>query len=153
MCDLHTVTAFSALGSAIFAAISACQAKKSAKQTNKIAQRNERNELDKRLDDILKIAIQYPYLESKAFTKQWDMYKGSDDIRYIRYDSFCNLIFNFIHKVYETYDKDKSQVENYIDVKNWIYLHENNWKNPIDPHENIEGYDEEFRKFINSYLM
>ena len=149
---LYTVSALSALGSAIFAAVSAWQAKKSAKQTNEIAQRNEHSELDKRLDEILKIAIQYPYLESKEFTKQWNAKKVSDDIRYIRYDNFCNLVFNFIHKVYETFDKDKSKIENYIDVKNWIYLHEDNWRYPIEPHENIEGYDESFRRFINNYI-
>lgn len=149
---VEKITALSALGSAIFAAVSAWQAKKSAVQTNEIAKRNEHNELDKRLDEILKIAIQYPYLESKAFTKEWNHKKGSDDIRYIRYDNFCNLVFNYIYKVYLTFNKDKTKVENYIDVKNWIYLHEDNWKNPIDPHENIEGYDLEFRQFINNYI-
>ena len=113
MSDLiEKITVISALGSAIFAAVSAWQAKKSAKQTNEIAKRNEHNELDKRLDEILKIAIQYPYLESKAFTKEWNHKKGSDDIRYIRYDNFCNLVFNYIHKVYLTFDKDKTKVEN-----------------------------------------
>jgi len=150
---VQAISVLSVLGSAIFAAMSAWQAKQSAKQINEIARRNEHNELDKRLDEILKITIQYPYLESKAFTKEWNQKKGSDDIRYIRYDNFCNLVFNYIHKVYLTFDKDKTKIENYIDVKNWIYLHEDNWKKPIDPHENIEGYDLEFRQFINNYII
>lgn len=154
MCNLiEIIIAISALGSAIFAAVSAWQVKKSMEKANEIAKRNEYNELVKKLDEINKIAIQYPYLESKAFTKEWNNKKGTDDIRYIRYDNFCNLVFNYIYIVYRTFDKDKIKVESFIDIKNWLYLHEDNWKNPIDPHENIEGYDLEFRQFINSYLI
>ncbi|KAA6318060.1 hypothetical protein EZS27_031882 [termite gut metagenome] len=148
----NAIAAIGTLLSAIFAAVSAYQAKKSAEQTHNIAIRNEHNELDKKLEDILKIAIKYPYLEYRGFTSKWNEQKDRNDIRYIRYDNFCNLLFNYLHKVYEVFDGDKAKIENYIDIRNWIYLHEDNWKNPIIPHENIEGYDEKFRDFINSYI-
>jgi hypothetical protein len=155
MCKVDIFNAIASIGvllSAIFAAVSAYQAKKSAEQTNCFAKRNEHNELDKKLEDIIKIAIEYPYLESKNFTSLWNEEKEKNDVRYLRYDNFCNLLFNYLHKVYEVFDGDKTKIESYIDVKNWIYLHEDNWKNPIESHENIEGYDEGFRDFINNYF-
>ena len=134
------------------ATISAIAAAISAWLTYSIAKRSELNDLEKNLDDILKIGIEYPYLESKHFTIRWNEFKETDDERYLRYDMFCNLVFNYIHKVYQHFNGDKSKIENYVDIKNWIRLHEQNWRNPIDPHENIDGYDEQFRTFINSYI-
>ncbi|MPM00719.1 hypothetical protein SDC9_46949 [bioreactor metagenome] len=134
------------------ATISAIAAAISAWLTYSIAKRSELNDLEKNLDDILKIGIEYPYLESKRFTIRWNELKDTDDERYLRYDMFCNLVFNYIHKVYQHFNGDKSKIESYVDIKSWVRLHEQNWRNPIDPHENIDGYDEKFRIFINSYI-
>lgn len=31
-------------------------------------------------------------------------------------------------------------------------MSQSNWKYPVDPNENIDGYSFEFRNFINSYI-
>ncbi len=139
------IATFSAAFSALFAAISSWQSYKIAKKT-KLSQ------LEKDLEDILKLAIEYPYLESKKFTNEWDSNKDSDDERYLRYDIYCNILYNFIVRVYVYYKGDSLKIENFIDIKNWVNLHSQNWKNPVDPKENIEGYDIKFQKYINSYL-
>ena len=66
----------------------------------KIREENQRKSeietLDKQLDDILKIAISYPYLETKKFCDTWDVKKaeeGEDIDKYQRYNVFCNLVF------------------------------------------------------------
>ena len=61
----------------------------------KIREENQKkadlDQLDKQLDDILKIAISYPYLETKKFCETWDKTKaeiGDDCDRYQRYSVF-----------------------------------------------------------------
>lgn len=114
--------------------------------------RDKQASFDNRLDTIIKLGIEYPYFENKTFTKEWTQYKDNQNEKYLRYDNYCNIVFNFLHSVCEYYKYDKRKIENYIDIKNWIRMHEDNWANPIDPHENIDGYDEKFRTFINAYL-
>lgn len=114
--------------------------------------RDKQDSLDSRLDSIIKIGIEYPYLEDKQFTKQWNEMKNKQDEKYLRYDNYCNIVFNFLHSVCEHYKYDKNKVENYIDIKNWMRMHEDNWKNPVEDYENVDGYDSQFRTFINSYL-
>lgn len=110
-------------------------------------------ELERELNRILEIGVQYPHLEYAPFTKDWVCHRGKDDEKYLRYDIYCNLIYNFLHHVYEYYDGDKKKIESYVDVKSWIRLHKENWLNPTDENENIDGYDEQFRQFVNSYLI
>ena len=119
---------------------------------NRYRKRDKQDSLDSRLDSIIKIGIQYPYLEDKSFTKQWSKHKDDQDEKYLRYDNYCNIVFNFLHSVCENYEYDREKVENYIDIKNWMRTHEDNWRNPVENYENVDGYDEQFRKFINSYL-
>lgn len=114
--------------------------------------KDKADSLDNRLDSIIHIGIEYPYLEDKQFTKEWNDKKDSHEERYLRYDNYCNIVFNFLHSVCEHYDYDKRKIENYIDIKNWMRTHQDNWKNPVDVYENVDGYDEKFRNFINSYL-
>ena len=71
----------------------------------------------------------------------------------MRYDMFCNLLFNFLAELYEFYGKNKKKMEGFCDIKTWVRMHKLNWLYPIDPNENIDGYSEDFRNFINSYIQ
>ncbi len=104
------------------------------------------------LNKIIEIAIQYPYVESKSFVSKWVENKNSDDEKYLRYDLFCNRLYNHLHNVCEHFNYNKHKIESFVDIKSWIRLHKQNWLYPVDENENIDGYDEEFRKFINSYI-
>lgn len=112
--------------------------------------------LDNRLDSIIHIGIEYPYLEDIRFTSKWeekrDTTEDKEYERYQRYDNYCNVVFNFLHSVCENFKYDKTKIEDYIDIKNWVRVHESNWKRPVTKFENVDGYDEEFRKLIDSYL-
>ncbi len=114
--------------------------------------RDKLDDLTKRMDSLIKLAIEYPYLEDKKFISEWNEKKDSGDERYLRYDNYCNILFNYLHAVCEYYKYDKKKIEEYVDIKSWIRNHKDNWNNPVDPFENINGYDEKFRNFINSYL-
>ncbi len=140
-----------ALGS-ISAAVSAYFSSKSSKITLQLYQNERKEKLNQELNRIIELGIQYPYVENKTFTSKWNEMKLANDEKYLRYDMYCNLLFNYLHHVFEYYKGDKSKIESYLDVKSWIRFHKENWYNPVDENENIDGYDEEFRKFINSYL-
>ena len=136
----------------IASAVSALIAVVSAVMAYRFKRADRRLELEKELDRILEIGIQYPRFEYAPFTNDWNRHRGEDDEIYLRYDIYCNLLYNYIHHVYEYFDGDKKKIEDYVDVRTWIRLHRQNWQNPIDENENVDGYDEGFRNFINSYL-
>lgn len=140
------IAAIAAVVSALFAGVSAYLAYRFKREDGKA-------ELEKELNRILEIGVQYPCFEYAPFTNDWINHRGKDDETYLRYDIYCNMIYNFIHHVYEYYGGDKKKIENYVDVKSWIRMHKQNWQNPTDENENIDGYDEPFRQFINSYLI
>lgn len=113
---------------------------------------NQKKSIDDQLDGILKIAVQYPYLESERFTKSWSTNCESDDEKYLRYEIYCVLLFNFLCRISQYYKFEKKKIENYIAIKDWVRLHENYWKNPSSSYENVDSYDKKFVELINSYL-
>ena len=106
-----------------------------------------------KLNRLLELAIQYPELESQSFIDKWLEMKEKNDASYMRYDIYCNLLFNFLSELYDFYNGDRAKIENFCDIKTWIRMHQLNWKYPIDPNENIDGYTQKFRDFINSYIQ
>lgn len=114
---------------------------------------DKKAELERELNRILEIGIQYPHFEYTPFTSDWPNHRGEDNEIYLRYDIYCNMIYNFLHHTFEYYSGKKESIEAYIDVKTWIRVHKQNWQHPVDDNENIDGYDEEFRQFINSYIQ
>lgn len=113
---------------------------------------NKKKNIDDQLDAILKIAIQYPYLESEHFCFSWKSDFDKNDEKYLRYDVYCNLLFNFLSRVAEHYKYDKKKIENYIAIKDWVRLHGLYWKNPTSEYENVDSYDKCFVELINGYL-
>lgn len=150
MCVNTTTIAIIATSAAAVGAVSAAI---SAYQANRTAKYLRRSSLDNDLNDILKIAIEYPYLESHAFTSAWVVNRVNPNDKYLRYDMFCNLLFNYLVCLHDFYGGNKKKIENYVDVKTWIRLHKYNWLHPIDDNENIDGYDPKFRQFINGYIQ
>ena len=71
-----TITA-AAIATLISALTSACM-------TLWITGTNKKKNLDDQLDAILKIAIQYPYLESAAFALGWKSDFDKNDEKYLR---------------------------------------------------------------------
>lgn len=141
-----------AIGS-VAAAISAFHSARSSKITLDLYRKEKKEKLVDELNNILKIGIEYPYLEVRSFTNNWKDFSNSNDEKYMRYDMYCNLVFNFIHHVCEHFDYNKTQIEGFVDVKTWIRTHKQNWLNPVEENENIDGYDEKFRKLVNSYII
>lgn len=113
---------------------------------------NGKKSLHDQLDSIIKIAIQYPYLENQAFTSTWTANKESDDERYLRYENYCTLVFNYLERLCKFYKYDTKKIESHLNVKGWIRVHEQCWHNPSEPYENKDGYEQQFKEILESYL-
>lgn len=124
----------------------------SAAITLYINSNNKAKIIDDQLDTLLKIALQYPYLEDENFTKEWSKYKDLNKEEYLRYDVYCNLLFNFLSRVASHYKYNESKINNYIAIKEWVRVHRYNWEDPKVAYENIDSYDEKFKTLISKYL-
>lgn len=116
----------------------------------------QKKSLDEQLDNILKLAFQYPYLEMENFTNDWtpDKLKSKDEKeaeKYQRYDIYATLIFNYMQRYCEFHE----YVPNYmkqVDIISWARMHKKIWENPTNPSENTDGYPKQFIDFIDNNL-
>lgn len=113
---------------------------------------NASKSLNDQLDNIIKIGIQYPYLESPAFTSTWTANKDSDDEKYLRYESYCTLVFNYMERLCKFYKFNTKKIEAHLNIKNWIRTHKDCWLHPSIPFENTDSYEEKFKELIEGFL-
>jgi len=124
----------------------------SATVTLVLAKLNSKKHLDDQLDAILKIAVQYPYLECEDFTNQWTSDYDRDNEKFLRYEVYCTLIFNYLSRVGAFYKYDAQIIEKFLAAKSWVRLHGKYWIDPTEAYENVDSYDESFVKLIEGYL-
>ena len=116
-----------------------------------IAATNNKKSLDDQLDAILKIAVQYPYLESRNFTEQWTSKHDENDERMLRYDLYCNLLFNYLSRISKKYNYSELKIEDELAMKSWVRLHRKNWLDPREAYENVDAYNQEFINLMDQY--
>ena len=112
-----------------------------------------KRKLDEEFTDILKIALEYPYLENIRFTEKWTSSYQEDDERALRYEVYCTLVFNFLEKFSKYYNFDEDKIEQEIAVKDWVRLHRKYWRDPTIPNENVDTYDKKFVRLVEIYLI
>jgi hypothetical protein len=116
--------------------------------------------LNKQLGDILKLAITYPYLDTKIFCDTWDratVLNLSDEEeaeRYQRYSVYCTLVFNYLASVAEHFDYSVEKIEKcHVNITAFSRQHKKYWISPLnDPDENTDSYDKRFVSLINQCL-
>lgn len=113
---------------------------------------NNKKKLDEQLDNLLKIAIQYPYLESINFANNWKSDISETDEKYLRYDIYCVMLFNYLQRLSKYYKYNKVKIEDHLAIKSWVRQHATYWNNPSNSYENIDSYEKKFTELINSYL-
>lgn len=124
----------------------------SAAVTLGIARGNARKSLDDQLDTLLKLAIQYPYLESDSFAKSWTSKYDPDDEKYLRYEHYCTLLFNCLSRVCEHFKYKQTNIEQYVAIKSWVRCHAAYWRDPTDAYSTVDEHDRKFVALIESYL-
>lgn len=109
--------------------------------------RQEEKRYRDELSKIIQISIQYPELEDEVFIGK---YPGDESNRkeYLRYESYCILIFNLLEQVVEFYKFQTEFIEKFVFVDEWVNLHKQWWQDE----KNQQGYSKEFIQLINSYI-
>ena len=108
--------------------------------------------LSNRLDTIIKIWIEHPYLENTQFTSKWTRDLCHSDEKLMRYEAYGTLVFNYLHDVACFYNYDVQKIEEYISIKAWVRIHETYWKNPLEKNGHSDEYGKKFVEFIDSYI-
>lgn len=115
--------------------------------------KEERKRLDDEFNDILKIALEYPYLENIHFASEWTSQYDRNDEKALRYEVYCTLVFNFLEKFSKFYSFDEDKIAKEIAVKDWVRLHRKYWRDPTIPNENVDTYDKRFVQLVENYLL
>jgi len=144
---LDTVIISAIISASISAIISSIVSYRIANKKNI---KDEEGRLNEHILVLNKISIEYPYLEDYDFCKAWR--KNSNDERYLRYEVYCCIAFNLLEQLYKLYKGDKIKIENFICVKELVQMHKLWWKNPTGIFENISGYNQKFREYIETFL-
>lgn len=130
--------------------------KKDDEQTRTQKKRDDdKASLDKQLDDILKIAVTYPYLDSKIFCDSWNPETiDLTDERYLRYSVYCNLVFNYFARLSDFCEFELECIEKeHLAMTDWVRMHKKFWLSPLNnPNENIDSYSPKFVALINRCL-
>lgn len=119
----------------------------------KLTNKNEkRSRLDSQLDEIIKISIQYPYFELRAFTNAWKQDSAEKDERYASYEQYATLVFNFLERFCRFYKYNVKKIESELGMKSWVRIHREYWRNPTVPNENTDLYEKEFVDIVENML-
>jgi hypothetical protein len=111
-----------------------------------------RETLENRLHDILKIAVQYPLFEQQWWTDTWTGTYSNDDTMSQRYELYGTIVYNYLEQLTKYYHYKTTKIENALDMKSWVKIHRNYWRNPTVAGENDKVYEKDFVKIVNTYL-
>jgi hypothetical protein len=50
------------------------------------------------------------------------------------------------------YSGNSAKIESFFAVEEEVNIHRKWWRNPLNPHDNIEGYAPGFREYVNSVI-
>ena len=117
-----------------------------------LKRKSERERFDLQLQNIITYTIEYPYLENRLFTEKWEPSLIDNDERYMRYETYCAIVFNFIYDICEWKKFNQKNIEEYIGIKHWLRKHEKCWKHPSTAHSNTDTYGDKFSDLIKIYI-
>jgi len=117
-----------------------------------LANKNAKRDLDGQLDSIIKIAIQYPHLESKEYTEAWSSKTEPKDDNFLRYDLYCTMVFNYLSRLCSFYKFNTTKIEDQLDIKSWVRHHAKYWRDPTTAYENVDTYHPKFVEMVAAYL-
>lgn len=117
----------------------------SFRSMNKI---NSEKEILKINSDLLRIAMQWPYLEDTLYGSKWD--RNSRDPDDIRYNLYCTEVFNLLEELYKLYNGKKDDMINLLDIDEYIINHKKWWYEEVSK---TGGYGKDFRNFIDNYIL
>jgi len=115
--------------------------------------RKEYERFDLQLQNILAYSVEYPYLENRKFTENWEPSLVNTDEKYQRYENYCAMVFNFLSQICTWKKYNQKKIEKFIDIRNWLRIHEKCWKNPSLAYENTDVYGVKFTNLVKIYIQ
>lgn len=115
-------------------------------------EKNERENLNSQLDDIIKIAIDHPYFELASFTNAWKSDSAQNNERYAAYEQYATLVFNYLERFCRFFDYDREKIQKELGIKAWILMHKEYWRNPTVQNENTDLYEKKFVDIVEDML-
>lgn len=105
-----------------------------------------------KLNEILKLAFEHPYLENSEFISNWSPEKYKEDSRYENYEIYAILIFNHLEDLAKYCKYKPKKMQQILDYKSWALEHNKYWKNPSSIDENENGYNAKFVTIIDNLI-
>lgn len=125
--------------------------------------KDRENRINERLFKIQDLSMQFPFLENKKFIDGWIDFKkkyNSGDVnydneetqKYLQYEQYCEMIFNFVSDIYTLNNKKESSLSDSVALKPWVRAHKYWWGNPLEDYSNHDIYDKSLCSIINNWL-
>ncbi|HSZ35327.1 MAG TPA: hypothetical protein VK772_18580 [Puia sp.] len=119
--------------------------KKQMTEIEKQYNADEKFRLNENLNKILDINLQFPFLEDSTYISRWDRIQNPFNDSSLRYQTYCEYVFNFAENVSEYYKYDIVKINSFIDLEDLIGPHKSYWESQ----DVQKSYPSEFRDFIN----
>ena len=107
---------------------------------------NEQGRLNENLNKLLDVNLQYPYVEDSAFISWWDNHKTSNSDSALRYQAYCEYVFNFLQNTCEYFDYNKRRILRFVDMRDFVDQHRGWWK--MTEQVSPESFPKRLREFI-----
>lgn len=121
--------------------------------TRKTLYLSEVQQLHSDLQMMIKLSIEYPYLESEQFITRWKRHKNSSKDEYLRYDVYCCIVFNFLARVSLHFKYDLDKIKKFIYIEEIVLQHREWWSSPPGAESgNSDGYSKEFQSIVSKVL-
>jgi len=115
---------------------------------NKTSHGNNKRHIENRIDKLLEISMQYPYLENDEYCNTWHQASPNDNKR-MRYENYCCLVFNLIEDIWKIHKGNHEDINKVLHIKELAIRHSKWWNKDK---ENISGYTILFRCYINKLM-
>lgn len=114
-----------------------------------IEKRDNKRYMKDMLDRLIMISIEYPYLEDASYTNNKN--KNREDEKYVRYDNYCCMVFNFIERLWKYANGNKKKMNDIVYYSEYINTHYQWW---LDNFEiNKEGYEKGFLTLVEETIQ
>lgn len=108
---------------------------------------NEKGRLNDNLNKLLDINLLYPYVEDSVFISWWNSHKSSSSDSSLRYQAYCEYVFNFLQNTCEYFHYDKKKILEFVDMLDLVDQHRD-WLN-LPEQKNSGSYPKRFLDFID----
>jgi hypothetical protein len=107
---------------------------------------DEKARLNENLNKLLDVNLLYPYVEDSTFIALWNNHKNTNSDSSLRYQAYCEYVFNFLQNTCEYFNYDKRKILAFVDMQDFVDQHRGWWKMTVQ--DSPESFPKRLRDFI-----